>query len=202
MLWIIERVQFGPFEESLLMHEDKRHKSPNVMRVGCLLTFVLVLASVFLGGVIVSINAIGVVGKANASTKSPVGAWTLPNGTVQQYRADGTGSATTRDGKVTYFEWRLKGDKLALHFSGNPNSSARRRIALAGNRVLRGIGLMSERGSANYVVVEVTPEELTVAIDDERMGPPPTWERGDQFECTAAAMDQTEVRTTSDEEAE
>lgn len=184
------------------MLEDKWQKFPNVARMGCLFTFVLMLASLFLGGVIVSTNAVGIVGKANESTESPVGAWTLPNGTVQQYHADGTGNATTQDGNVFYFEWRLKGDKLALHFSGDPNSSARRRIALAGSRVLRGIGLMDERGSTNYVLVEVTPDKITLAIDDERNGPPPTWERGDQFECTAATTNETDTQITSTESAE
>ena len=173
------------------MHEDKKHKSATAQRVGCLLTFVLVLASVFLGGFIVSTGAIGVVGKANESTKSPVGAWTLPNGTVQQYRADGTGSATTRDGSVTYFEWRLKGDELALDWFSNRSSVGARFF-----RLQRGLGLIGERGSTNYILVDVTSDKLTLAIDDE---PAPPQERGDQFECTAAATDQTEVRTTSDE---
>lgn len=179
------------------MHQDKRHKSSNVLRVGCLLTFVLVSASAFLGGSILSTSGIGVVGKANESTKSPVGAWALPNGTVQQYRADGIGSATTRNGKVTYFEWRLDGDELALYWFSNPGSVGARMF-----RLERGLGLNGERGHDNFKIVAVTPGKLTLAIDDERRGPPPTWERGDQLELTAAASEEAKARTTSNEESE
>lgn len=162
------------------MQKQKMRSSPNVMRIGCLLTFALVMASLFLGGTIVSTSGIGLEGQPTESTQSPVGAWELPNGTIQRYRADGTGSATSRDGSVTYFEWRLRGDALALYWFSNPTSFGARSF-----RLQRGLGLAGERGHDNFKIVNVSADKLTLAIDDERVGPPPTWERGDQMEFVA-----------------
>lgn len=177
----------GPFEENPSMFEDKKHKSSNLTMVGCLLAFVLVLASLFLTGIILSTSGIGVVGNANGSPKSPVGVWNAPDGAVIEFRADGTASST-KDGAVAYHEWRLKGDKLALYLyaSDSPTSTT-----VVRGRVLRGIGLMDKRGDSRYEVVDVTPEKLTLAIDEDGIGHyPATWEPGDQIEYTAATEDE------------
>lgn len=177
------------------MHEKKKQISAKVLPLGCLLTCVLVLASLFLGVAVVSTSGIGVVGKASDSNKSPVGSWELPNGTVQRYLADGTGTATIRDGSVSHFEWRMKGDQLALDWFSNPSSVGSRLF-----RLQRGLGLMGERGSTNYILVDVTSDKLILGIDDEPAGT--RQKRGDQFECTAADTDRAEVRPAADEGSE
>ena len=144
------------------MVEEKRHKSRSVAWMGCLLVFLLLLGSLFLGGIVLSRTGIGIIDSANGVSASPVGVWKgKVNGSVMRINPNGTGTLL-RDGREEYFEWRLDGNEFGMYQFSKAKS-----VGASLNRVMRGLGLQGERGHSNFKLVEVTSDKLMLALDDE-----------------------------------
>jgi len=173
------------------MVEEKKHESPNLTWMGCLLVVLLLFGSLFLSGVVLSRSGIGIIGNVNETSGSHAGVWKgKVNGNVMRINSDGTGTLR-RNGRDEYFEWRLEGNDFGIFQFSKAKS-----VSASINRMIRGLGLHGERAHSNFKLVEVTSDKLTLALDDEPH-PKSGYKRGDHIEYEAVS-EETEVIVTAD----
>ena len=162
------------------MKEGKRRR-PKLVWIVCLVAVAVLGLAMFGFLAALSRPGIGIVDNNNADEGiSPVGTWKSERGTIWRILADGTATLASSRGEVMHVDWRLDGTEFGFFYHGPQNSVGGR-----WSRIHYRLGLGGDWPHDRFKLVEVLPDKMIMAIDEEPKAGVTSFERGDLIKFVA-----------------